>query len=466
MPILTKFDQNGNTFSPMIRWFFRTFEISKSLGRCNFHKEKGVPLIKVFLEIFQLIFKGKNFYRTLETGEAQCKKDTVYRFLNNPRHDWRKFLLLLSGTTIRKFLLPLTSKDRPKMLILDDSLFERLRSKKVELLAKVYDHVSHKYAWGYRMLTLGWSDGSTFIPLAFSNLSSPKEKNRVQGIKENLDKRRVSYERRAEALQKGTDAGIMLMRQALRQKLQVSYTLFDSWFSSPKMIGGVRELGLHVVCRLKAMPRIYYRYHGEELNLKDLYKKVKKKASPDKVLASVLVEITPRNRKALAAKIVFVRKKGSKKERGEGVSWIAILTTDCNLKDEEIIRLYGIRWDIEVFFKSTKSFLGLAKEFQGRSYDFLVAHTSIVFTRYIMLAIKARQDKDGRTFGTLFYDCYEEVKNMDLASAMALILILLEEALATFFVGMEEKLQEILKAFKSLLPLRLQGLCPNLSCES
>lgn len=36
-----------------------------------------------------------------------------------------------------------------------------------------------------------------------------------------------------------------------------------------------------------------------------------------------------------------------------------------------------------------KSLLCLAKVFQGRSYDLLVAHTSIVFTRYIIWRCKA-----------------------------------------------------------------------------
>jgi IS4 transposase len=48
---------------------------------------------------------------------------------------------------------------------------------------------------------------------------------------------------------------------------------------------------------------------------------------------------------------------------------LALLSTDLELTDEEIIQIYGKRWDIEVFFKTTKSFLSLAKEFQWRSYD-------------------------------------------------------------------------------------------------
>jgi len=67
--------------------------------------------------------------------------------------------------------------------------------------------------------------------------------------------------------------------------------------------------------------------------------------------------------------------------------WLAILSTDCSLSDEEIVRIYGMRWKIEIFFKFTKSHLNLAKEFQGRSYDMLISHTTIVFFRYIFFSL-------------------------------------------------------------------------------
>ena len=85
--------------------------------------------------------------------------------------------------------------------------------------------------------------------------------------------------------------------------------------------------------------------------------------------------------------------------------WLALLSTDLDLTEEEIVfcRIYGKRWDIEVFFKMNKSYLRLAKEFQGRSYDMMFAHTSLVFTRYLFLAMETRENKDQRTLGHLFY---------------------------------------------------------------
>jgi len=84
------------------------------------------------------------------------------------------------------------------------------------------------------------------------------------------------------------------------------------------------------------------------------------------------------------AKIVFIKEKKSK-------NWLAILSTDISLPDEEIMITYGKRWDIEVFFKGCKSNLTLSREFQGRSYDMLTTATAIVFMRYAMLSIDSEK---------------------------------------------------------------------------
>jgi hypothetical protein len=93
-----------------------------------------------------------------------------------------------------------------KVLILDDSLFSRSRSKAVELLANVHDHTTGKFVRGFRMLTLGWSDGNTFVPLCFSLLSSHNQKNRYVEMNTDIDKRTVGYKRRQESIMKSSKA--------------------------------------------------------------------------------------------------------------------------------------------------------------------------------------------------------------------------------------------------------------------
>ncbi len=51
-------------------------------------------------------------------------------------------------------------------------MFERNRSKAVELLARFKDHATGAYYKGFGMLTLGWADSYMFLPLDFALLSS------------------------------------------------------------------------------------------------------------------------------------------------------------------------------------------------------------------------------------------------------------------------------------------------------
>ena len=122
-------------------------------------------------------------------------KDTIYRFMKMVQINWIRFTTILASRIITNAILPLDSKDCANVLILDDSMFERNRSKKVELLAKVYDHAKHNYRFGFRMLTLGWSDGSTFLPINIVLLSTESKKNRINEAME-VDKRTVGYQRR------------------------------------------------------------------------------------------------------------------------------------------------------------------------------------------------------------------------------------------------------------------------------
>jgi hypothetical protein len=292
------------------------------------------------IHFFLLVFGKKNLYQTLqkEDSEERPGKSTVYRFLNSTRYNWRKFLLLLSSGIIRTKIDPLTQDDRVNVLIVDDSLYSRARRKAIELLANVNDHTNGKYVRGFRMLTLGWSDGSTFVPLCFSLLSSYKKENRYVEMNEGIDKRTVGFRLRTESVKKSSEMLIDLLKQAIGTGIKASFILFDSWFSFPDTILKVLEQGMHVICMLKSMPKIHYGYNGQKLNLNSLYQAVRKKRGKAKILASVFVTLGVNQQgEEIKAKILFVR------YRNRRSSWLALLSTDLNLSDEEIISIYGKR---------------------------------------------------------------------------------------------------------------------------
>ncbi|BAF58570.1 hypothetical protein PTH_2669 [Pelotomaculum thermopropionicum SI] len=451
-------------FNSRVDNFLSRHEIGKILRRSNFQKEKGFSCLELFKFIFLLVFNGKNLYRTLqsEAEPGRPEKDAIYRFLNSFRYNWRKFLLILSSSVINETIEPLTSRNWKNVLVLDDSLYSRNRSKAVELLARVKDHVENKYVRGFRMLTLGWSDGNTFLPVAFSLLSSENERNRLCGIDPRIDKRTTGYKRRVESIKKSTEVMFDLLRQAREYGVQARYLLFDSWFAFPSIICRVREQHLlHVICMLKSMKRVLYTYKGEKVTLDTLYKELLKKPGKAKILASALVQIgIDSEGNPVPARIVFIR------DRNRSKKWLALLSTDLELTDEEIIRIYGKRWSIEVFFKTTKSFLNLAREFQGRTYDSMVAHTTIVFCRYIMLALENRESKDPRTLGDLFYVCCDELQDISFAEAFQLLLAMLKNTLRKFLAITDGALQELVNNFISCLPSFLKGRLKLSPCES
>lgn len=77
--------------------------------------------------------------------------------------------------------------------------------------------------------------------------------------------------------------------------------------------------------------------------------------------------------------------------------WLALLTTYLTLTVEEVIRIYAIHWDIEVFFKFTTSLLRLQKDILRTFLVLLISHTPIVFSRYILLPWQHRQSKHRRS---------------------------------------------------------------------
>jgi hypothetical protein len=120
--------------------FFKEQRIGTLLKQSNFFKDCGFTCLELLKFIFLLVFSKKNLYQTIQKEDSTNRpgKDSVYRFLNSSRYNWRKFLLLLSCGLVQTKLDPLTDEDRVKVLIFDDSLFSRARSKTVELLANVH----------------------------------------------------------------------------------------------------------------------------------------------------------------------------------------------------------------------------------------------------------------------------------------------------------------------------------------
>lgn len=429
-------NENSKYISGRIRRFFKECGLSEVLQKSNCYKEKGTPVAAIIEYLFCLVFRNRSAYADILLGSTELKKDTIYRLLNSVRTNWVKFTTLLASRLIREKLEPLTSEKRRKVFIIDDSIYERERSKKVELLSWVYDHAKrHKCVKGFRMLSLGWSDGVTFMPVNSCLMSTENEKTRLNPAAE-VPGNSNGAKRRMLAQKKMTEVVPELLRSAQAAGIKAEYVLFDSWYAFPTQIAAVKSLNLDVVAMVKRSSRIHYLYNGEKLDCKEIFARNKKRRGRSRYLLSVPVTVFTEgeNKQELqvSAKLVYVRNRNKRNE------YLVLLYTDTSLIEDEVIQLYSRRWDIEVFFKTCKSLLWLTRGCRSISYDAMCAHTAIVFARYMFLAMETRADKDERTAGPLFCIISEEIAEISVEEAFEKIQLFLTKLLRGFNASEEE----------------------------
>lgn len=437
--------------------FMARFKIGRLLNRAGIRRRRGVSPLVVLRTVFDLVFWGRNIYTGVHNRPSvPLGKDAVYRFLSFPRHNWRRLLGFLAQTAIKGFFQPLTNESREDVLILDDTTYDRSRSKEVELLARVHDHTTNRYLKGFRMLTLGWSDGASFVPVDHAVLSSTKQKNRIQGITKEMDRRTCGAGRRQEAITKSTDLIVPMVRRAQGLFISAKYILMDSWFGFPGIIRSLMS-SIHVICMVKNTPKIFYEYEGMSQTVSQIYRRIRKRQGRAKIKGSVIVGIGEGKK----AKLVFVRRRNRK----EGVKWLALLCTELSLPDEEVVRIYGKRWDIEVFFKMAKHYLKLDSEIQVRDFDSILAHSTIVMIRYIFLAVEQRLASDQRTIGALFHAASDEIRDISLTEALLRILSMVRDKLRELYETSEQLVQQIIETtMKEALALIRIG--SQAKCES
>ena len=325
-------DKNENTQNQFSN-ALKELKIGKLLRNSNITKSCGISAYEVFQFLLLLVFQGRNLFRFLNSKhkDQAVSKNTYYRFLNETSYNWSKFLLLLAAKVTSRF----DALARPERVkVLDDSVVKRNRSKSVELLARVYDHVEHKFQKGFTLLTLGWADGYSFIPVGFNLLSSAKKNNRYNEISENIDHRTNGYKFRKESMMSKTDAAVLLIQRTLQSGINADYLLMDTWFTTEPMIRSVLDTGLDVIGMVKQLKQ-RYTYKGKKYTLHRLKRMVRFEGAKN-IFGSLVVT----TKTGIPVKIVFVRNRNKKSE------CLYLLSTDVSLSDAEIVRIYGNIWQV------------------------------------------------------------------------------------------------------------------------
>lgn len=378
---------------------FSELGIKSLLHRSGISKEKGfapsalifimilLPMIK---ESLTALWSGKYFARLME-----ARKDTYYRFLNSQYFNWRKLVSLIVCRLLARSDTAVFSQ---KVLIVDDTLIHKT-GRDMELVSYHFDHTSKRSGLGYQMLQVGYHNGFDFYPV---DISFHTSQNRPNDKLREIDRRCTGWKRRMEAFEKKTDMLLKILGRCQQTGIDARFVLFDSWFAYDSIISKIMKIGYGVICRLKRS-RERYLYQGRQFTLAQLWHEVARhklyQVNSWQVRAAKINVTLPHSEDVT---LVFVR--WSKKQ------WHAFLCTETDMEIQEILDYYSRRWSIEVYFRDCKQLLGLGKN-QSETFDALVAWTSMVMIRYLLLVHILGKRQIRGPMGALFKDlAYEHLQ--------------------------------------------------------
>ena len=228
---------------------FSSMSLSSMLLAAGFYKTKGLTSVTLLVEAICAIITAATpnaYIRHGKTYEAEkLTKSPFYRFLSLANVNWRKFLELVSLSAVKK-TSKLTKKRSRKCLIIDDSNINRGRSKAVELMAKIFNHVDKRFEIGFTYLSLAWTDGFSTFPLDFALMSSQKDKY-CFNKPEHMDTRKSSDKGKKESRLSKPEVVLQMIKKALDLGIEADTVLFDSWFTTAPLVTKIRSLGIHVI---------------------------------------------------------------------------------------------------------------------------------------------------------------------------------------------------------------------------
>lgn len=396
-----------------IKELFAVLHIQSHLTGAGIRKGEGFSPRHLLFVLTNLVFLHIKTVHDLLHRPLQslflAQKDAFYRF-KKAEWSWgpfyRRFLAYL-GKRLRW-----SETARDNCFILDTSTLPK-RGKRLENLSFVYDHSQGKTVKGYEILALGLLTPRNFYPVNFGHHFShtvPAQAPEARPRRSRGDVARRLKE--ARELSKPALA-LKMLKAALAQGIPARYLLVDAWFTSPKFCQGVKDLGLHVIGRLKRNHTLYY-WEGIGYTLDQLYQAHKHRLVKAAALGLSLIRVPVTCGNGLQGAIVFTKgyKEPDLEARPGGKikaepAWAAFFTTDLSLTAAPVVQKYLGRWSIEVFFKEAKQRLGLGQE-QGRSFAAQVFSVTQAFFRYSLLAYLLEHDEQSQTIGDLFRQLEEE----------------------------------------------------------
>jgi hypothetical protein len=261
----------------------------------------------------------------------------------------------------------------PIFLSLDDSLANKDKgTRRLEAVDWFFDHKCHRTVKASNHVSLSISWGTFYFPLLerlYLRQATVRKRNRTRSGMSKLRYR----------------SKLELARQLLEQiasllpKNVPVYVLFDSWYTSAKLIRWIRQQGWHVIAGIKSNRKV----SGQTVSAwrRDLkgrpYDKVRLGLANGRTRTYWVRSVQGRLRGVPGDVRILISQKGPGAQTPR-----YFLCTDSTLSCQDILHKYQSRWRIETDYWQVKMHLGLG-DYRLQSYEAIAKWYSVV---YLVLA--------------------------------------------------------------------------------
>jgi SRSO17 transposase len=248
--------------------------------------------------------------------------------------------------------------------IIDDSVLEKAgKPKKMQGLGWHYSHSKGRVIYGHCIVSCQYRVGSVSFPYDFEFYRSEK----------NARKEKVKFKTKIDIARKFIED----FKPFSDEKI---YVLMDSWYPSQEIIRTVKSRGFDVIGGLKGNRVFKLQEQGPKHTL-SVYAQNLRNASFEEVKlgdAAFLVKRVECWLPKIGKVVILISKR--KRDRSK----CFILSTDTALSNEEILRYYSYRWDIETGYLYCKDRLGLG-HYQMRNMKAIEKFCALVISAFCYL---------------------------------------------------------------------------------
>jgi len=402
-------------------------------------KQKGIPVLLLIRILISFPFIGQKnvcgFTNSFWKRYAKFGKDAYYRLKNNPKINWRAFLLAVvkrSETTLQERKTKNKNDEKEiRAFIFDDTPIQKT-GRFIEGISQIWNHVAKRYHLGYQLLVMGLYNGTAFKPLDFSlHREKGKNKSRSYGLKAKHLKKQFLKKRDAKSngakrkRELGTSkikALVKMLKHAVTNGISADYVLTDSWFTCRETVDAARRHGMHYIGMFSKV-KTKFVYNNKELTYKEIRHVNRKKVKRNRRFKLYYIRtVVSWNGRKVA--LFAIRK-------GKTGKWKCLINTNLSLNFTKTLEIYQIRWSIEVFFKESKQLLNLGKS-QSQDFDAQIADITLSMLQYIFLILQNSIEKY-ESLGKLFEHRKSQVVELRLHQRLVALLIAVVELIAELF---------------------------------